>query len=90
VSLAAPTWDRSVSYETSAFHDLVEPRSTQDSPRKLRDPTLPRGSTSAMEPGVRGRSVEVKRVVKDSGGILFEDVFASVYAPKDYVVRVGG
>ena len=90
VSLAAPTWDRSVSYETSSFHDLVEPRSTQGSPRKLRDPTLPRGSTSVMEPGVSGRSVEVKRVVKDAGGVLFEDVFTSVYAPKDYVVRVGG
>jgi len=90
VSLAAPLWDRAVSYETSAFYDLVEPTSSKDSPRKLRDPALPRGTTSAMEPGVSGRSVDVTRVVRGSSGILFEDAFTSAYGPKDYVIRVGG
>ena len=90
VSLAAPTWDRTISYETSPFNDLVEPRSTEDIPRKLRDPALPSGTVSAVEPGVAGRSVEVRRVVSDPYGVLFEDVFTSVYSPKDFVIRVGG
>lgn len=90
VSLAAPSWDRTVSYETSAFGDFVEPRSSEASPRKLRDPALPRGTISPLEPGVSGRSVTVTRVVRNPSGVLFEDSFSSSYAPKDYVIRVGG
>ncbi|MHB9148817.1 MAG: VanW family protein [Thermoleophilia bacterium] len=90
VSLAAPLWDRTVSYETSAFDDMVEPKSSEASPRKLRDPALPRGAISPLEPGVSGRSVTVARVVRNTNGVLFEDAFSSSYAPKDYVIRVGG
>lgn len=90
VSFAAPSWDRTVSYETSAFDDMVEPKSTEASPRKLRDPALPRGTVSPLEPGVSGRSVTVTRVVRNPNGVLFEDAFSSSYAPKDYVIRVGG
>lgn len=90
VSLAAPSWDRTVSYETSSFEDMVEPKSSEASPRKLRDPALPPGTISPLEPGVSGRSVTVTRVVRNPSGVLFEDAFSSSYAPKDYVIRVGG
>lgn len=90
VSLAAPSWDREVSYETSGFQDMVEPKSSEESPRKLRDPALPRGAIAPLEPGVSGRSVTVTRVVSNPSGVLFEDSFSSSYAPKDYVIRVGG
>ncbi|MBU2602166.1 MAG: VanW family protein [Actinobacteria bacterium] len=91
VALAAPEWDRSVEYETSPFRDLVDPRSSEENPRRLRDPALARGTTSPVEAGVAGRAVEVRRVVRDSSGrVVHEDDFGSTYAPKDWVVRVGG
>ncbi len=90
-AFAAPQWDRSVEYETSPFHDLVGPRSSEQNPRRLRDPALARGTTSPVEAGVAGRAVEVRRVVRDSSGrVVHEDMFDSTYAPKDWVVRVGG
>jgi vancomycin resistance protein YoaR len=90
VSLAAPEWDRTVEYTTSDFYDIVEPRSSLEHPRRLRDPELAKGTTSPVEPGVTGRTVVVERTVSDPSGILFKDTFKSVYAPKDYVIRVGG
>lgn len=91
VSLAAPAWDREVEYSTSEFYDVVEPRSTAENPRRLRDPALSRGTVSDIEAGVTGRTVDVHRVVKGAGEtVLFEDDFRSTYGPKDYVVRVGG
>lgn len=91
VSLAAPTWDREVTYLTTPFHDLVLPSSSEQKPRRLRDPALAAGQTSAVEAGVAGRKVEIVRTVtRADGTALFTDAFESVYAPKDYVVRVGG
>lgn len=90
-SLAAPTWDRVVNYSTTSFRDLVPPSSSAQKPRRLRDPALAVGQTSAVEAGVAGRKVEVVRTVTRADGTrLFTDTFESVYAPKDYVVRVGG
>jgi vancomycin resistance protein YoaR len=91
VALSAISWDREVTYETSAVRDLTPPKSSAAKPRRLRDPSLPRGHTAPLEPGVDGRTIEVKRrVMKKDGSVLFEDVFLSVYRPKDYIVRVGG
>ena len=91
VSLAAPAWDREVTYTTTPFHDMVPPTSSQQKPRRLRDPALTAGQTSSVEPGVTGRKVEVKRTVTRADGTrLFTDAFESAYAAKDYVVRVGG
>jgi len=91
ISLAAPEWHRRVSYETGHFYDLVQPNSTAENPRRLRDPELAPGEVSEMEPGVAGRKMNVRRVVRDERGeVLLEDEFQSNYAPKDYVVRVGG
>ncbi|GAB4247086.1 MAG: VanW family protein [Thermoleophilia bacterium] len=91
VSLAAPSWDRVVTYQTTPFYDIVEPRSSAEKPRRLRDPSLPPGTSSALEAGVSGRSVEVKRTVSAGDGrVLFKDAFFSRYEPKDYIIRVGG
>lgn len=91
VSLAAPAWDRKVTYSTAPFHDVVPPSSSEQKPRRLRDPALAAGQTSAVEAGVAGRKVEIIRTVTRADGTpLFTDTFESVYAPKDYVVRVGG
>ncbi|MCJ7796808.1 MAG: VanW family protein [Thermoleophilia bacterium] len=91
VSLAAPRWDRKVTYSTAPFHDVVPPSSSEQKPRRLRDPALAAGQTSAVEAGVAGRNVEVTRTVTRADGTrLFTDTFQSVYAPTDYVVRVGG
>lgn len=91
VSLAAPKWDREVTYSTTPFHDVVAPTSSEQKPRRLRDPALAAGQTSAVEAGVAGRKVDVTRTVTRADGTrLFTDSFESVYAPKDYVVRVGG
>ena len=50
VSLAAPTWDRKVTYTATSFHDVVPPASSEQKPRRLRDPALAAG------PNIRGRS----------------------------------
>jgi hypothetical protein len=90
VSLVAPTWDRTVTYETGPFSHLVPPGSSAANPRRLLDPGLPAGEVAPLEAGVEGRSVEVQRTVKDGQGrILTQEVFRSDYRPKDYVVRVG-
>ncbi|GAB4242017.1 MAG: hypothetical protein Kow00129_00220 [Thermoleophilia bacterium] len=90
VSLGAGSWDRTVEYETLGPTDLVAPRTSAENPRRLRDPTLGPGEVAPVEAGVAGRRVTVKRRVYGPGGeLLFEDLFESVYAPKDYVQRVG-
>lgn len=91
VSLAAPEWDRNVTYTTTPFYDVVPPTSSEQKPRRLRDPALAVGQTSAVETGVAGRKVTVDRTVtRADGSPLFTDTFESVYGAKDYVVRVGG
>jgi len=90
VSLAAPSWDRTVSYTTSPLEDVKKPSSTADYPRYLRDPSLKPGISLPLEPGIDGCTVEVSRVVRNAQGLtLFTDDFTSVYAPKDFIVRVG-
>jgi vancomycin resistance protein YoaR len=90
VSLAAAEWDRQVSYQLLPPHDFVAPASSAAQPRKLRDPELAPGEVSELEPGIDGRTVRIEREVRSGdGSILYSDAFDSVYAPKDYVVRVG-
>jgi vancomycin resistance protein YoaR len=91
VSLAAPNaWDRTVAYRLLPAHDYVAPHSTAQNPRRLRDPSLAPGTVSALEPGIEGRTVRIERTVtRKDGKPLFADAFDSVYAPKDYIIRVG-
>ncbi len=89
ITLAASSWERTVEYEAQSPDRLREPRTTSSNPRRLRDPSLARGE-QALEQGVPGREVTVTRVVKDlEGEVLLRDEFPSVYAPKDYVLRIG-
>lgn len=91
VSLAAAVWDRTVTYSTTPFSALIPPASSEQKPRRLRDPDLAAGRTAPVEPGIAGRTVNVARTVERADGtVLFTDGFESVYGPKDYVVRVGG
>lgn len=91
VSLAAAVWDRTVTYSTTRFSALIPPASSEQKPRRLRDPDLASGQTTPIEPGIAGRTVNVARTVtRADGTVLFTDGFESVYGPKDYVVRVGG
>lgn len=89
ITLAASSWERTVEYETAAKERLRPPQTTSSSPRRLRDPSLASGE-QVLEEGVPGRETTVTRVVKDADGqVLLRDEFPSVYAPKDYVLRVG-
>ena len=89
ISLAASTWDRTVTFETSPFRELRAPQSTAQQPRRLRDPSLPPGSRAVTEAGFDGRTVTVQRTVRGEGkAVLFTDSFVSVYSPKDYILRV--
>jgi vancomycin resistance protein YoaR len=91
VSLAAPTWDRSVSLTCSEFRDVVGPSSSPAHPRRVLDLSLAPKQTLPIEPGVDGKTVEVKRVVRTKEGrALFADTFTSEYKPKDYILRYGG
>ena len=90
VSLAAATWDRTVTYQLLPPHDFVAPGSSAAKPRHLGDPSLAPGEVSEVEPGIDGRTVRIERTVKRlDGSTLFSDAFDSVYAPKDYIIRVG-
>jgi vancomycin resistance protein YoaR len=90
VSVAAAVWDRVVAYQLLPPHDFVAPGSTAAKPRRLGDPSLSAGEVSEVEPGIEGRTVRIERTVKRlDGSTLFSDAFDSVYAPKDYIVRVG-
>jgi vancomycin resistance protein YoaR len=90
VVLAAPSWSRTVDYRTIQVGELMLPVSSAEKPRLLQDPSLPVGSRSDLEEGVPGRSTAVTRFVHGPDGqLLVEDLFESVYAPKDYIVRVG-
>jgi len=90
VVLAAPSWSRTVDYRTIQVGELMLPVSSAEKPRLLQDPSLPVGSRSDLEEGVPGRRTAVTRFVHGPDGqLLVEDLFESVYAPKDYIVRVG-
>jgi len=89
ITLAASSWERTVEYEAQAPERLRQPLTTSSNPRHLRDPSLAPGE-QVLEQGVPGREVTVTRVVKDAEGkVLLRDEFSSVYAPKDYVLRIG-
>ena len=54
------------------------------------DETLPSGQEVVEIKGENGRSISVIRTVADTqGNLLHEDVFRSVYQPKDEVIRRG-
>ena len=89
ISLASAAWDRTVTFETSPFRDLRAPQSSAGHPRRLRDPSLAPGSPPVLEAGIEGRTVTVRRTVRGAGQkVQFSDSFVSVYAPKDYILRV--
>ena len=89
ISLASSAWDRTVKFDTSPFRDLRAPQSSAEHPRRLRDPSLAPGSPPVLEAGIDGRTVTVQRTVRGAGGkVQFSDSFVSVYAPKDYILRV--
>jgi vancomycin resistance protein YoaR len=79
---------RTVTYKTSAFYDLRPPASSKTSPRVIYDDQLSRGIV-AWERGAPGRSVRVTRTVSEGSHTLFKDTFASTYAPKDWIKRIG-
>lgn len=90
VAISALDLDRRVQLVTSPIRDIVSPSSSPAYPRVLVDPQLQPGQTSALEPGIEGRTVTVTRTVLDPHGrVLFTDEFTSVYKPKDWIVRVG-
>ena len=79
---------RTVTYKTSAFYDLRPPASSKASPRVIYDDQLSRGIVT-WEKGAPGRSVKVTRTVSEGSRTLFKDTFASTYAPKDWIKRIG-
>jgi vancomycin resistance protein YoaR len=79
---------RKVTYTTSRFYDLRPPASSKAAPRVIYDDQLSRGIV-AWEKGAPGRSVKVTRRVSEGGRTLFSDIFASTYAPKDWIKRIG-
>ena len=79
---------RTVTYKTSAFYDLRPPASSKASPRVIYDDQLSRGIVT-WEKGAPGRSVRVTRTVSEGSRTLFKDTFASTYAPKDWIKRIG-
>lgn len=56
---------------------------------KVKDPTLEVGMNYVEDPGVKGRSITVKRIVSKSGKVVRTDTFVSNYRPKAEIVKVG-
>ena len=56
---------------------------------EVKDPTMYKGSKVVEDPGVKGRSIVVKRTVYLDGEVHRTDTFSSRYGPKTEVVRVG-
>ena len=56
---------------------------------EIKDPDMPKGSRVVEDAGITGRSIVVKRIVSKDGKVIRTDTFASKYAPKTQVVRVG-
>jgi len=80
---------RKVSYTTSPYYDIRKPSSTRVHPRVVYDPDLPEGVVR-WEPGMDGKSVKVVRTVRGAAGEkLFRETYVSVYAPSDWIKRVG-
>jgi len=80
---------REVTYTTSDFYEIRTPAHGKSDPRVVYDTDLGPG-VIRWEQGIDGRTVKVKRTVKDGRGeVLFRDTFVSKYSPLDWVKRVG-
>mgnify|MGYP005836458971 CR=1 FL=1 len=80
---------RTVTYTTSHYYDIRKTSSTRADPRVVYDDDLPNGVVR-WEPGADGKSVRVVRTVKDDRGeVLFRETYVSVYAPRDWIKRIG-
>ena len=79
---------RTVTYSTSPFTDLKSSGTSRKHPRVITDDTLSRGII-VYERGFDGRAVKVVRTVKQGARLLFRDTFASSYAPKAWIKRIG-
>lgn len=70
--------------------EVGEWRSIRDFPtERIKDKTMLEGSKVVEDPGVKGRSITVRRIVEKDGKVVRTDTFVSTYRPKAEVVRVG-
>ena len=90
VTLSCADLDRQVEITVGSVRNVTPPRSSRAYPRIVVDPALAPGERTGIEEGIDGRTITVTRTVYDAGGrLLFQDEFTSVYAAKDWLVRVG-
>jgi vancomycin resistance protein YoaR len=82
------TTGRTVSYQTGGMHAFRASKTSKAHPRVVSDGDLSRGIIK-WEKGARGYSVSVVRTVREKGEVVFRDRFASTYAPRDWVKRIG-
>lgn len=74
-----------VSLETGPFTDVH-----RFTVREVQDATLTVGTRVIEQPGIDGRRVVVRRVVRDAAGkVVRRDSFTSIYQAVEQVVRVG-
>jgi vancomycin resistance protein YoaR len=73
-----------VSYSTVPFSDNVPFKTV-----KVKDPTLPVGTSKVMEPGENGGKAVVTRTVKRGSTVVRTDTFTSTYTPVSETVNVG-
>lgn len=68
----------------------IEENATPPGPAEYRDdPSLPEGTVKQVEWPVGGLDVTIKRIVRQGGKVLYEDVFFSRYRPWNAVYLVG-
>jgi vancomycin resistance protein YoaR len=79
---------REVGYETGPFTGITRPRSTRQKPRVVYDRDLPDGVVR-WERGDNGRSVVVRRTVREGDRVVRRDEFRSSYDARDWIKRVG-
>lgn len=83
------TTGRSVTCKTGRPRSVRAPVTTRAAPRLVEDGELASGVVK-WEKGADGYTITVVRTVfASTGRVLFRDRFASTYAPKDWVKRVG-
>lgn len=75
-------------YEVEA--EVGEWRNVKDFPvKEIKDDTVAKGKKIIEDPGEKGRTITVKRIVSKDGKVVRTDTFTSVYRPKTETVRVG-
>ena len=79
---------RSVTYRIGRMTHIRRPAHGSADPRVVYDADVPHG-VIRMEQGSPGYGITVKRTVKRGQRVLFTDSFHSVYAPRDWIKRVG-